>query len=102
VLRRVHDDHVLEDRELMAVLFDEFADVIALGGERQRWERPADRVDRRERVDVLERSLHLLIAGDRHHAVVRLTNYRPLAAQVIPIGVGILGDLGVGEVIGLG
>ena len=51
VRRRIHDHHVLEDRELVAMRFDLLADVVTVGFERQRRERAADRVDRRERVD---------------------------------------------------
>jgi hypothetical protein len=99
VLRRIHDDHVLEDGELMAVLVDEFTDVVTLGCERQGRERSADGIDGGERFEVFECCLDFLVAGHRDHPVVRFAHHRSLAAQVLPVGVGILGDHGVGEVV---
>ena len=92
---RVHDYHVLKDRELVAMCFDLVADVVAFRGERQRRERAADRVDRGERIDIFERGLDLLVAGHGHDAVMRLAKHWALAAQVIPVFVGVLGDVGV-------
>ena len=71
-VRRVHDHHVLEDGELVAMRFDEVADVVAVGCERQRREGSADGVDGGERVDVLERRHDLRVTRDGDDAVVWL------------------------------
>lgn len=88
MLGRVHDDHVLEDRELVAMRLDLLTDVVAFRGERQRRERTTDRVDRGKRIDVFEGRLHLLVPGDGHDPVVRFAEHRSLVAQVIPVVIG--------------
>ncbi len=72
VLWRIHDHHVLEDGELVAVFFDEVADVVAVGCERQGREGPTDGVDGGERVDVLERRHHLCVTRDGDDSLVWL------------------------------
>ncbi len=100
VVGRIHRDDVLEDRELVTVRFDLCGDVVTFGGdERQGRERAADRVDRRERVGVLEGLHDLLVAGDDHHAVVRFAEDRVPVPQVIEVPERILRDLSVGEVV---
>ena len=95
--RGIHDDHVLEDRKQVPVRLDLVGDVVTLGFEGQRRERPTDRIDRREAVVVLERRHDLLVAGDRDDVVVRLPVDRPLLAEVVPVRVGILADSWIGE-----
>ena len=70
--RRVHDNHVLEDRKLVPVRFDLFGDVVTVRFERQRWKRSTDGVDRGEGVDVLERRHDLRVTRDGDDAVVWL------------------------------
>ena len=76
-------------------------DVVAFRLEWQRRKWPADRVHRGERIDILERRHDLCVAGHRDNAVMGFTHNRPFAAQGLPIGVRILCDVGVGEVVDL-
>jgi hypothetical protein len=99
VRRRVHDDQVLVDREHVAVRLDLSGDVVTLGLERQRREGSTDRIDRRERVGVLERRHHLGVAGDCDHAMVRLPNDRALIAQVVEVLVRVLCDGSIREIV---
>jgi hypothetical protein len=88
---------VLEDRKQVPVRLDLLGDVVTLGFERQGREGPADRVHRREVVVILERRHHLVVAGDGDDAVVRLPEHRILRAQAVPVRVGALADLWIGE-----
>ena len=52
VIGRIHRDHVLVHRELVAVRVDDLADVVALEWHREHGERTDHRVARRERLGV--------------------------------------------------
>ena len=67
---RVHGDHVLVHRELVAVAIDDLAHVVALERHRERGERTDHRVARRERVDVAVDLVRLVVAGHRDHPVM--------------------------------
>jgi hypothetical protein len=99
VRRRVHRHHQLVDGKQMPVCLDLLGDVVPLGDERQRRERPADGVHRRKCLEVLERRDRLVVPGDRHDAVVGLAEHRVLRTQVGQVLVRILGDVLVGEVV---
>ena len=97
--RRIHDDQVFVDREQVAVRLDQLGDVVTLGLERQRRERAADRIDRREGVGVFEGRHHLGVAGHGDHAVMRLLKHRSLTAQIVEVLIGVLCDGLIGEIV---
>jgi hypothetical protein len=96
---RIHDNHVLVDREHVAMRLDLSGDVVALGLEWQRRERPTNRIARGEGVGVFEGRHDLGIARDGNHAVVRFPKDGPVAAQVFEVLVGILRDGLIGEIV---
>ena len=84
-------------RQLVAVLVDERADVVALERDREAGERSGDRVARRERRGVVVDRDRLVVAGDHHHVVVRLAPHRALRAQVLEVRVRVGDELVVAE-----
>ena len=94
---RVHGDHVLVHRELVAVAVDHVAHVVALERHRERRERTDHRVARRERVDVAVDLDRLVVAGHRHHAVVGERQHRAGRAQLLEVGVRVLDERLVAE-----
>ena len=86
VLRRVEGDEVLVEGEDVAVLLDQRGDVVSMGSLRQRWEGPAERVARRERVVVPEHGEDLVVAGDEEGAVVRLLPDRSVRPDRLVVG----------------
>ena len=92
VLGRVHRDHVLVHRQLVAVAIDDLADVVALERHRERRERADHRVARRERVDVAVDLGRLVVAGHRDHAVMGERLHRALRAQVLEVRIRVLDE----------
>ena len=78
VHRRVEGEQLVAQRQLVAVLLDERADVVALERHREPGERPGRRVARRERVGVVVDRDRFVVPGHHHHAVVRLALDRAL------------------------
>jgi hypothetical protein len=72
------------------MLFDDRAEVVALERNRPLRERPGHRVAVRERLGVVIHLDRLVVAGDHHHAVMRLAPHRPVPAQVLVVRVRIL------------
>ena len=98
-LRRIHRDHVLEHRDLGAVLLELRADVVALGRERHRRERARHGDAGRVVLGVLVDGVGRLPAGDGQHAVVDRAAHRVLGAQVVEVGVRVGDERRVGEVV---
>ena len=71
VLRRVHGRQLVAERQLVAVLLDEVAHVVALERHREAGERPGHRVARRERRGVVVDRDRFVVPRDHHHVVVR-------------------------------
>ena len=94
VRRGVEGHQVLVHRQLVAVLLDERADVVARGLDRKPGERTGHRVARRERRGVVVHGDGLVVARDRNHAVVRLADHRSRLAQVLEVRVRV-GDEGL-------
>ena len=87
VHRRVERRELVAHRQLVAVLLDERADVVADERHREAGERPGHRVARRERRGVVVHRDRLFVAGDHHDVVVRLALHRALRPQVLEVGV---------------
>ena len=97
VLGRVERDDLVAHRQLVAVLLDQLADVVALERDRESGERPSHRGARREGLGVAEDRDRLVVTGHHHHVVVRFAPHRTLAAQRLHVRVGILDELLVAE-----
>ena len=102
VVRRVERGELVAERQLVAVLHDDVADVVALHRDGELDERPADHVARRvgpgrqvvlgERGGVAVDRHRLGVAGDHVHAEVRLPPHRPLLPHPVEVGVRIVLD----------
>ena len=97
VVGRIHRDHVLGHGELVTVLVDDRAHVVALERDREGRERPDDGVARRERVRVAVDLAGLVVPGHRDDAEVRQREHGALGPQRLEVGVGILDQRLVGE-----
>ena len=89
---RIHGDHVLVHRQLVAVAIDDVAHVVALERHRERGERTDHRVARRERVDVAVDLGRLVVAGHRHHPVMGERLHRAGRAQLLEVGIRVLDE----------
>ena len=78
VLRRVHRRDLVAEGQLVAVLLDQVADVVALEGDGEARERPGHRVARRERGGVGVHRDGLGVARHHHDPVVGLALHRAL------------------------
>ena len=97
VHRRVHGDHVLVHRELVAVAVDDPPDVVALEGDGKRGKRADHRVAGGERLGV-EVDLHcLLVARDGNDTHVVGREDRAFPPQVVEVGIGVLVERLVAE-----
>ncbi len=81
VLRRVERRQLVAERQLVAILLDEFADVVAFQRHRESREGPRDRIARRKCCSVVEDLHRLVVAGHHDDAVVRFALQRALRAQ---------------------
>ena len=97
VLGRVHGDHVLVHRQLVAVALDDLADVVTLQRHGEHGERSDHGVARRERLDVAVDLGRLVVARDRHHPVMRDRGHRALRPQALEVGIRVLQQGRVGE-----
>ena len=86
----VHDRDLVAERQLVTVLVDQLADVVALERHRKAGEGPADGVAGRERSGVRVHRDGLVVAGHHDHAVVRLPLDGALLAEMVEVGVGVL------------
>ena len=77
VRRGVEGHQVLVHRQLVAVLLDERADVVARGLDRKPRERTGHRVARRVRRGVVVHGDGLVVARDGNHAVVGFADTGP-------------------------
>ncbi len=84
---RVERQQLIAERQLVAVLFDERADVVAREGHGKPGERPGGGVARRERVGVVVHRDRFVVPGHHHHAVVPLALHRALRAQPFEVRV---------------
>ena len=87
--RRVECRQLVAERQRVAVLVDERADVVAGERDREPREWPGHRVARREGRGVVEHRDRLLVTGDHHDVVVRFALHRALGAEVLEVGVGV-------------
>ena len=97
VHRRVVGDEVLPHRHGVAMALDEHADVIADRRLRQSGERAGHGVARGERGWVTPHLGRLVVARDRHHAVMGKGRDRAGPPQVIEVRVRVLDERRVGE-----
>ncbi len=101
VIGRVHRDHVLVHRQLIAVAIDQAADVVPLERHRERGERSDHRVARGEGVDVAVDLARLVVAGHRDHAVMGERLHRAGGPQLLEVGIRILDERLVAEEVDL-
>ena len=98
VRRRVHRRDLVTERELVAVLIDQFADV---GPTRQRHgetrEGPGHGVARREGVGVVVDRACLVVPGDHVDVLLRLAAYRALGAEPVEVGIRVVDQLVAAE-----
>ena len=95
--RRVEREQLIAHRQLVAVLLDERADVVALERHGETGERPGRRVARRERVGVVVHRDRFVVPGHHHHAVVALALYRALRTQPVEVRVRVGDELVAAE-----
>ena len=100
VVGRVHRDHVLEHRQVVAVGVDDLAHVVALQRDREGGEGADHGVARGERVGVAVDLAGLLVAGHGHHPEVGQRQDRALLAQLLEVRVRVLHQRLVVEVVG--
>ena len=90
VLRRIHGDDLVAERQLGAVLRNQPADVLLpLERDREAGERTRDRVAGRERVGVRVDGEGFVVPGHHVHAVRGLPADRALVAQPVEVGIRI-------------
>ena len=94
VRRWIEGHEVLVHRQLVSVLLDEHADVVAVERDGKPGEGTGHRVARRERRGVVVHGDRLVVARHRHHAVVGLADHRARLAQVLEVRVRV-GDEGL-------
>jgi hypothetical protein len=97
MLRGVERGELVAHRELVAVLLDERAHVVALERDREAGERTGHRVARRKRRHVRVDGAGLVVTGHHHHVVVRLTANRALCPELVEIRIGVGDDAVVTE-----
>src|SRR5262249_44338697 len=99
---RIEARQLVVERNPIAVLLDDPADVVALERHRPLGERSRYHVGVRERVGRAVDLEDLLVARDHHHALMRLAPHRPALAPGLVVGVWILIERsGVEEVDGV-
>ena len=87
VVRWIEVRELVVKRELVPVLLDERAYVVAHERHREPRERAGHRVGRRERVGVVQHGHHFFVTRDHDHALMRFGAHRALVAQVLQVGV---------------
>ncbi len=80
VYRRIQARQLIIERQFVAVLGDQFGDVVALEGNGKTRKRPGDRRARREALAVVVDGDGFLVARDHHDAVMGLAAHRALVA----------------------
>ena len=88
--RWIEREHFLAERHLRAVLFDQRTDVIAFRCERDRWQRPRDRVHRRKPGIVVVDRQRFVVADDCDDIVLCQPHDRCPPAKILEIGIGII------------
>ncbi len=92
-VRRVHwgveRRQLVAERELVAMLLDELADVFAVERHREARERPGHRVARRERLGVVVHGERLVVARDHHDVVMWFALHGAPSPQLVEVGVGV-------------
>jgi hypothetical protein len=86
---RIERDDLISHRELVTVLLDQPAHIVALEGNRESGKRSGHRIARRERRRVVVDRDGFVIARDHEHVMVRFTSHGALLAEVIEVGVRI-------------
>ena len=81
VYRRIQGRQLIVERQFVAVLGDQFGDVVALERNREAGERSGDRRARRESLGVVVDGDGFVVTGDHHDVVMRLATHRALVAQ---------------------
>ena len=89
VHRRVERRELIAHRQRIAVLGDDVGDVVAVERHRKSGERTGHRRARRERGDVVEHGVGLLVTRHHHHVVMRLSADGTFAAQCLVVRVRI-------------
>ena len=89
VVRRIERRELVAHRQLVAVLVDERAHVVAFEGHREAGKRSGHRVARREGRRVVVDRDRFLVSGHHHDALVRLAVHRALPAQVLEVRIGV-------------
>ena len=89
---RIERWQLVAERQLVAVLVDDPADIVTLEGHCELHEGAGDGVARRVGRGVVVDRHGLLVAGDHEHAVVGLLPDRVLVPQPVVVGVGVVVD----------
>ena len=98
VLRWVHGDDLVAERQLVAVLLDQLAHIVAiLEGHRKARERPRHRVARGERLGIGVHGARLVVSGDHVDTLLGLALHGALPAQPVEVGVGVGDELVAAE-----
>ena len=90
VLGRVERGQLVAERQVVAVLLDDLADVVAFERHREPGERSDDRVAVRERRGVVQHRHGFVVARHHDDAVMRFPPDRPVVAQVVVVRVRVL------------
>ena len=97
VYRRIQAGQLIIEGQFVAVLGDQFGDVVALEGNGKTRERPGDRRARREALAVVVDRDGFLVAGDHHDVVMGLATHRALVAHRGQVVVRVVQQPVVGE-----
>lgn len=101
MLGAVAADEMLGPGQLVAVAIDLRGDILAVGAEGQRRDRPGHGHAGREIPALVGEHLYrLALAGDHHHAMMRLAEHRAARAQIVHVSGHILMHPGVGAIVG--
>jgi hypothetical protein len=97
VHRRIERRELVAERQLVAVLLDELADVAPLEQDGEPGEGSRHRVARRERLGVVVHHRRFLVPRHHVHAVVRLADHRALLAELVEVRIRIRNDPVIAE-----
>ena len=86
---RIQRGQLVAHGELVPVLLDEGADVVALQRDREPGNGPVTEVHEEKVSASLYTGDHLVVPGDHHHIVVGLRRHRALRPEGLEIGIGV-------------